>query len=171
MVRGRVPMADMLILGFHNDVGDDFTGGAGHQLRGGDRDADVHHGLVVHAGHVRDRRAQAARAAPDAGRGPTRLLGRRATTACRRRGVLEVRAHVRRRLARRQRDHVHDARHLGVPVRRDGLAYRPHIPHVDALDAADGQSVRRGVRHPVRRRAQRAHQHRGNGVRRSAVRY
>jgi len=58
----------MRVLGVHHDIGDNVTGLAGHQLRGGGRDADVHHRLIVHAGTVRYRRAQAAWVAPDAGR-------------------------------------------------------------------------------------------------------
>jgi len=66
---------------------------------------------------------------------------------------------------------VHDARCLGGPQRRPQLTGRAHIPHVDAVDAADGRPVRRRVRRPVRRVAERADQHSGHGVGHGAVRH
>lgn len=160
----------MRFLGVHHDVGGHVADGATHQLRGEGRDAHVHHGIVEHAGPVRHRRAQAAGAAADVGRDAPRLLVRRAA-GHRGRALLAVRAHVRRRHAGRQRDDVHGTGRLGVPQRRHRLAGRAHIPHVDAVDAADGRPVRRRVRRPVRRVAERADQHSGHGVRHGAVRH
>lgn len=146
----HVPAADMRVLGVHLSLGADIARVPGHQLRGDGRDADVHHGLVQHAGAVRYRRAQATRLGPDAGHRASRLLGRRAA-ARGRYAVLAIRAHVRRRHARGQRDDVHDTSRLGGQVRRHRLARRAHIPHVDAVDEAHARQVRRRVCAPVPR--------------------
>jgi len=74
---GRIPVADMLFLGVHHDLGEHDTGvSAGHQLRGDTGDADVHHWLVEHAGAVRHRRVQAIRAQRNAEPDAPRVLAR-----------------------------------------------------------------------------------------------
>lgn len=115
---GRVPVAGVLFLGVHHDVGGhDADDAAGRELRGNAGDADVHHRVAEHAGAVRHRRVQAARAQHDAGPDAPRVLARR-PPANGPRALLAVRAHVRDRHARGQHAHVHGARGVGGQPRQ-----------------------------------------------------
>lgn len=88
----------MRVLGVHHGVGEHDANVPGSQLRGDVRDADLHHGFVVHAGAVLDRCLQATGIEHDAGSGAARVLARR-SAVCGPLAVLAVCAHVWRRYA------------------------------------------------------------------------